>query len=187
MTRTASMPSCARPPSPLVGASDRPGSIGGLCARTWREGGFSGPVYYVNPRTRPSAAGQRYRQTCGSCRRPWTSRSSSRRPRPCPTVITRLRRAGRERRHLIVGRIPGRRRGRRALEADAAGGAPAPRRAPARAEQPRADPRPTTASTPPAGTALPPAGPPRAGVAVGCAVRGDRSTGRAAATSDSRR
>jgi len=34
----------------VVGASDRPGSLGEILCRNLRECGFSGPVYYVNPR-----------------------------------------------------------------------------------------------------------------------------------------
>ncbi len=34
----------------LIGASDRPGSIGAMVLRNLREGGFKGPVYPVNPK-----------------------------------------------------------------------------------------------------------------------------------------
>jgi acetyltransferase len=34
----------------VVGASDKPGSIGAVLCRNLREGGFRGPVFYVNPR-----------------------------------------------------------------------------------------------------------------------------------------
>ncbi len=34
----------------VVGASDKPGSIGEILCRNLREGGFRGPVFYVNPR-----------------------------------------------------------------------------------------------------------------------------------------
>ena len=34
----------------VVGASDTPGSLGEILCRNLREGGFSGPVFYVNPR-----------------------------------------------------------------------------------------------------------------------------------------
>ncbi|MGB7737567.1 MAG: CoA-binding protein, partial [Steroidobacteraceae bacterium] len=34
----------------VVGASDTPGSIGEVLCRNLREGGFRGPVFYVNPR-----------------------------------------------------------------------------------------------------------------------------------------
>ena len=33
----------------VVGASDTPGSIGEVLCRNLREGGFRGPVFYVNP------------------------------------------------------------------------------------------------------------------------------------------
>ena len=34
----------------VVGASATPGSIGDVLCRNLREGGFRGPVFYVNPR-----------------------------------------------------------------------------------------------------------------------------------------
>jgi acetyltransferase len=36
----------------LVGASDRPGSVGAIVARNLLRGGFAGPIYFVNPRHR---------------------------------------------------------------------------------------------------------------------------------------
>ena len=42
----------------LVGASDRPGSIGALVRTSLAEGGFQGPIHYVNP-SRDEVAGQR--------------------------------------------------------------------------------------------------------------------------------
>ena len=58
-----------------------PDSIGALLVRNLREGGFSGPVFYVNPRHATSAAAAAYPRRARPCRRPWTWRSS-RPPRP---------------------------------------------------------------------------------------------------------
>jgi hypothetical protein len=51
----------------VVGASDKPGSIGQILGRNLREGGFGGPVFYVNSRHATIGGEPAYLDVRSSC------------------------------------------------------------------------------------------------------------------------
>jgi acetyltransferase len=51
----------------LIGASDRPGSLGSVVLRNLRQGGFTGPIWAVN-REHAVVAGNRLGPTSTACR-----------------------------------------------------------------------------------------------------------------------
>jgi predicted CoA-binding protein len=72
----------------LVGATERPGSVGATVLRNLREGGFKGQVYPVNPKY-DSIAGLRAWPDVASLPRRRTWPSSARRHPPCPASSRR--------------------------------------------------------------------------------------------------
>ena len=78
----------------LIGASSKPGSVGYTMARNLIEGGFEGPIYFVNPR-RSEIEGRACSTTIEvSARGARPGRWSPRRPQTVPGVIDELGRKG---------------------------------------------------------------------------------------------
>jgi len=63
----------------VVGASRRPGTVGGEVMRSLLAGGFTGSLYALN-HTRPRSRAYPPSRASGTCRRPWRWRSSPCRP-----------------------------------------------------------------------------------------------------------
>jgi acetyltransferase len=82
----------------LVGATERPGSVGATVLRNLREGGFKGQLYPVNPKY-DSIGGLQAWPDVAACRRRRTWPSSARRRPPCPASCAGAGRARHPRRH----------------------------------------------------------------------------------------
>jgi hypothetical protein len=78
----------------LIGATPRPGAVGAVVAHNLRRAGFAGELMFVNPHHH-AIEGLKTYPTVASLPEPRTSRSSSRRPRPCHRSSPSWQSAGR--------------------------------------------------------------------------------------------